>query len=89
MLDSGILTITAGPAFTAKWLAPRLFDFASSHPEIELRFAASLRILDFATDDVDIAIRVTEARKYRDWAPALNKRRFIIFESDILRVCQV
>ena len=56
-LDSGILTITAGPAFTAKWLAPRLFDFAGRHPEIELRFAATLRMLDFATDDIDIAIR--------------------------------
>jgi LysR family glycine cleavage system transcriptional activator len=57
VLDSGILTITAGPAFTAKWLAPRLFDFVGSHPEIELRFAATLRMLDFATDDIDIAIR--------------------------------
>jgi LysR family glycine cleavage system transcriptional activator len=57
VLDSGILTVTAGPAFTAKWLAPRLFDFAQRHPEIELRFAATLRMLDFATDDVDIAIR--------------------------------
>ena len=57
VLDNGILTITAGPAFTAKWLAPRLFDFAGSHPEIELRFAATLRMLDFAIDDIDIAIR--------------------------------
>lgn len=57
VLDSGILTITAGPAFTAKWLAPRLFDFVGNHPEIELRFAATLRMLDFATDDIDIAIR--------------------------------
>ena len=55
--ESGILTVTAGPAFTAKWLAPRLFDFAGHHPEVELRFAATLRLLDFATDDVDVAIR--------------------------------
>jgi LysR family glycine cleavage system transcriptional activator len=26
--DSSALTVTAGPAFTAKWLAPRLFAFA-------------------------------------------------------------
>ncbi|MEM7642566.1 MAG: transcriptional regulator GcvA [Pseudomonadota bacterium] len=57
VLDTGILTVTAGPAFTAKWLAPRLFDFAQRHPEIELRFAATLKMLDFSTDDVDIAIR--------------------------------
>ena len=56
-VDTGVLTVTAGPAFTAKWLAPRLFDFAQSHPEIELRFAASLRLMDFERDDIDIAIR--------------------------------
>ncbi len=51
------LTVTAGPAFTAKWLAPRLFDFAQLHPEIELRFAASLRIMDLHRDNIDVAIR--------------------------------
>jgi LysR family glycine cleavage system transcriptional activator len=56
-MNTGVLTITAGPAFTAKWLAPRLFDFAQSHPEIELRFSASLRLMDFERDDIDIAIR--------------------------------
>jgi LysR family glycine cleavage system transcriptional activator len=55
--DHQSLTVTAGPAFTAKWLAPRLFDFAQAHPEIELRFSASLRIVDFARDSVDVAIR--------------------------------
>lgn len=56
-LDSTTLTITAGPGFTAKWLAPRLFSFASDHPEIELRFTASLRMMDFERDEVDLAIR--------------------------------
>ena len=28
--DQSILTVTAGPAFTALWLAPRLFTFATS-----------------------------------------------------------
>ena len=67
-LDSGLLTITAGPAFTAKWLAPRLFDFAQRHPEIELRFAATLRMLDFAVDDIDIAIRFGPAAGPREEA---------------------
>ena len=55
--DQSILTVTAGPAFTALWLAPRLFSFATDHPEIELRFSASLKVLDFDRDDVDLAIR--------------------------------
>ncbi len=55
--DSGALTLTAGPGFTAKWLAPRLFGFATAHPEIELRFVATLRIMDFDRDGIDAAIR--------------------------------
>ncbi|MEM6888397.1 MAG: transcriptional regulator GcvA [Pseudomonadota bacterium] len=55
--DEQTLTVTAGPAFTAKWLAPRLYEFAQAHPEIELRFSASLKFVDFARDAVDVAIR--------------------------------
>lgn len=55
--DNRTLTVTAGPAFTAKWLAPRLYAFAQSHPDIELRFSASLKIMDFGRDNIDVAIR--------------------------------
>lgn len=55
--DNTTLTVTAGPALTAKWLAPRLYDFAHAHPEIDLRFSASLRKVDLTRDDVDVAIR--------------------------------
>ena len=79
------LAVTAGPAFTAKWLAPRLFRFAADHPEVELRFVASLRLMDFARDRVDAAIRfgpggdgpgLFSRPLWRDWliplaAPAL------------------
>ena len=51
------LNVTAGPAFTAKWLAPRLYDFARANPGVDLRFSASLRIMDFDRDEVDVAIR--------------------------------
>ena len=57
LADTQTLTVTAGPAFTAKWLAPRLFGFARAHPEIELRFSASLRIVDIERDDIDVAVR--------------------------------
>lgn len=55
--DTQTLTVTAGPAFTAKWLAPRLYEFAQAHPEIELRVSAALRKMDFARDAIDVAIR--------------------------------
>lgn len=55
--DNTTLTVTAGPALTAKWLAPRLYEFARAHPEIDLRFSATLRKMDMNRDDVDVAIR--------------------------------
>lgn len=57
MQDSGVLTVTAGPAFTSKWLAPRMYDFAQAHPDIELRFVAGLKLADFDRDEIDVAIR--------------------------------
>lgn len=51
------LTVTAGPAFTAKWLAPRVFSFVAAHPEVEVAIKASLRLMDFDRDGVDVAIR--------------------------------
>lgn len=55
--DTQSLMVTAGPAFTAKCLAPNLYAFAQAHPRIELRFVAGLRIMDFDRDEVDVAIR--------------------------------
>ncbi|WP_299848147.1 transcriptional regulator GcvA [uncultured Roseovarius sp.] len=55
--DHASLTITTGPSFTAIWLAPRLYSFARAHPDIELRFSASLSLVDLTHSEVDIAIR--------------------------------
>ncbi len=55
--DTRVLSVTAGPAFTAKSLAPRLYGFAQAHPEIELRFIAGLRTMDFDRDEIDVAVR--------------------------------
>ena len=68
MLDATSLNVTAGPAFTAKWLAPRLYDFAQAHPEIELRFSASLRIMDFDRDQIDVAIRFGDGQDTGLWS---------------------
>ncbi len=51
------LVVTAGPAFTAKWLAPRIFHFIERFPDVEVRIVASLRVMDFDRDGVDAAIR--------------------------------
>jgi LysR family transcriptional regulator, glycine cleavage system transcriptional activator len=53
----GILTINALHAFASNWLAPRLGMFQLAHPEIAVRLSASNELIDFARDDVDVAIR--------------------------------
>ncbi|EAP75348.1 MULTISPECIES: transcriptional regulator GcvA [Roseovarius] len=55
--DHMSLTVTAGPAFTAILLAPRLYSFAQAHPEIELRLSAGLSLVELTHSDVDVAIR--------------------------------
>ena len=54
---SGALTVSTSPDFAAKWLVYRLGRFAESHPEIDLRVSASAPHVDFAREDVDLAVR--------------------------------
>ncbi len=55
--EGDALVISVGPAFTAKWLAPRLWRFLEANPTIDARIAANLRLSDFAADGIDAAIR--------------------------------
>jgi LysR family glycine cleavage system transcriptional activator len=51
------LTIGVPPSFAAKWLIPRLPLFREHCPEIEIRIACSSQLIDFGTQDIDVAIR--------------------------------
>jgi LysR family transcriptional regulator, glycine cleavage system transcriptional activator len=53
----GPLTVSTSPALAAKWLVPRLERFQELHPEIDVRVSAAMRLVDFAREDVDVAIR--------------------------------
>lgn len=55
--DHGPLVVSSSPAFAARWLIPRMARFQHRHPDIDLRLSASIRLVDFATEDVDLAIR--------------------------------
>src|SRR6202007_1976834 len=55
--SSGMLTVSTSPDFAAKWLVHRLGRFAEAHPEIDLRISAMMHHVDFAREDVDIAVR--------------------------------
>jgi LysR family transcriptional regulator, glycine cleavage system transcriptional activator len=55
--SSGVLTVSTSPDFAAKWLVHRLGRFSELHPEIDLRVSASMHHVDFAREDVDMAVR--------------------------------
>lgn len=55
--EENVLTLSVAPSFAAKWLSPRLDAFAQAHPNIDIRILATDQLVDFAVDDVDIAIR--------------------------------
>ncbi len=55
--ESKVLVISAGPAITAKWLAPRLYRFLNTHPHIDARVSSSIKVVDLEQEDVDVVIR--------------------------------
>ncbi|MBC7906766.1 MAG: transcriptional regulator GcvA [Rhodospirillaceae bacterium] len=60
--ESGPLVVSAPPSFAARWLIPRMARFQARHPDIDLRLSASLKLVNFDTEDVDIAIRYGSGR---------------------------
>jgi LysR family glycine cleavage system transcriptional activator len=67
---SGALTISTSPDFAAKWLVYRLGRFAEAHPAIDLRVSATMHHVDFAREEVDLAVRHGDG----DW-PGLHVER--------------
>ena len=55
--STGTLTVSTSPDFATKWLVHRLDRFAEVHPDIDLRIFAAMHHVDFAREDVDIAVR--------------------------------
>jgi LysR family transcriptional regulator, glycine cleavage system transcriptional activator len=54
---SGVLTVSTSPDFAAKWLVHRLGRFAEAHSDIDLRVSATMHHVDFAREEVDLAVR--------------------------------
>lgn len=55
--EDNTLVVSTGPAFSAKWLAPRLYAYLELNPEIDFRLSANLKLTDFDRDGVDAVIR--------------------------------
>ncbi len=54
---SGVLTVSVVPSLASKWLVPRLERFTEHFPDIDVRISASMELVDFHRDQVDIALR--------------------------------
>ncbi|BCF91702.1 MULTISPECIES: LysR substrate-binding domain-containing protein [Paraburkholderia] len=55
------LKIRGYTTFSMNWLLPRLSTFHREHPDIEVSLTTSLQPVDFNTEDVDAAIRLSHA----------------------------
>jgi LysR family glycine cleavage system transcriptional activator len=52
----GLLTVALLPTFGSRWLVPRLGDFTTRHPDIQLNLVTQVRPFDFAGSEIDVAI---------------------------------
>jgi LysR family glycine cleavage system transcriptional activator len=66
------LTVSLLPSFAARWLMPRIGRFMAKHPEISVNVHASLALVDFERDEVDMAIRFGRG----DW-PRVDAEKFM------------
>jgi LysR family transcriptional regulator, glycine cleavage system transcriptional activator len=55
--DKSIMTVSCTPLFASQWLMPRLGSFQRREPGVDVRISTANRLIDFARDHVDIAIR--------------------------------
>ena len=78
--EAGILSVSVAPSFAAKWLVPRLDSFAAQHPDIDVRVSASMQLMDFERDNVDLAIRYGAGRY-----PNLEVERLL--KEEVFPVC--
>lgn len=55
------LSISTTQTFAAQWLAPRLGRFTQRNPNIDVQLQTESRLVDFAREDIDVAIRQGKA----------------------------
>jgi len=66
----GMLTVALLPTFGSRWLVPRLSDFSSKHPDIQLNLVTQVRPFEFAGSEIDAAIHFGTP----DWPGAVCHR---------------
>ncbi|MHC2572273.1 LysR substrate-binding domain-containing protein [Rhizobium leguminosarum] len=75
------LVVSTTPTFASRWLIPRLPDFTSRHPDLDLHILATDRISSFQVDGVDLAVRYGSP----PFGPGLAAE--LLFEQEIIAIC--
>lgn len=57
MAQTNVLTVSVTPGFASLWLGPRLWSFASKHPELDIRITATSRPVQTDEEQMDLIIR--------------------------------
>lgn len=78
------VVITASIGFAGLWLLPKLGQFQTEHPDINIRIAADNRRIDLQREGVDIAIRYCAAHRVPDTAIRLFDEALIPVASPAL-----
>jgi LysR family glycine cleavage system transcriptional activator len=55
--DGHALSVSLMPSVASSWLVPRLPDFVARHPDVQINLDSSTRLVSFAQDGVDVAMR--------------------------------
>ena len=76
----GQLSVTIAPSIAWRWLAPRMQGLYQRCPEIDLRMDTSIKIVDLADGEFDLAIRYWEEER-GGWESTL------LFEEHQIPVC--
>ncbi|HEX6000887.1 MAG TPA: transcriptional regulator GcvA [Hyphomicrobiaceae bacterium] len=74
------LTVSTTGGFASLWLIPRLRTFTASHPDVDVRIAATYQAVDLERQGVDVAVRYCRPRD----APAGALR---LFDEELFPVC--
>jgi len=57
-----VVAVSIIPSFGSRWLVPRLGRFLDRHPEVELRISATVPLVTFEGDGIDVGIRYGAGR---------------------------
>jgi LysR family glycine cleavage system transcriptional activator len=78
--DGAVLSISTAQSFASTWLSSRLGSFQIAQPDLAVRLSTDNRLVDFASEDVDVAVRIGNG-------PWPGLRQHFLFRSNVSPIC--